>query len=85
MRAAIGGRENHGARADAFGATQLDWQMAMQWNAASLDCVCTISTISSFGFAAIHVVTVSPSSSRCWNIVAENTFTPLNIADMTAP
>lgn len=49
----------------------------MQWNDASLDCVTTMSTTSNRGFAAIQAVTVSPSWSRCWNIVAENTFTPL--------
>src|SRR5207247_1172680 len=51
----------------------------MQWNWLSLDWVTANSVTVKWGFAAIHAVTVSPSCSRGANIVAEKTFTPLNV------
>src|SRR5260370_25523718 len=50
-----------------------------QWNSLSLDCVTVRSTISRSAFARSQRVTCSPRSSRSLALVAENTFTPVNI------
>jgi hypothetical protein len=53
--------------------------IATQWNDASLDCVTTMSTISYFACVSIHFETSSPRCALSASIVAENTFTPLNL------
>src|SRR6266481_3575391 len=53
--------------------------MVRQWNSLSLDCVTVRSTISRSLFARSQRVTCSPRSSRSLALVAENTFTPVNI------
>src|SRR6266481_6751056 len=53
--------------------------MVRQWNSLSLDCTTVRSTISRSLFARSQRVTCSPRSSRSLALVAENTFTPVNI------